>query len=223
MVCAEPAALCAADTLRPRTILGEYGPTADEPLVSIRSNCSAVAAGEMFRTPYASNVAFHDAPSKATGSKADTCQWTNVAANRAWLSAVEATDAAFKMSCYYGRVYPGIATGARVNASQLDYFWSHVPTLGATSVILTDKTGTLTENRLTVTHFVLASGVVEVGGELDASPGPLREALELGAADRRLQVGHPVVEADPVVVVVGAHARGGGEVTHERDELRVVS
>ena len=132
---AKPAALCAADTLRPRTILGEYGPTADEPLVSIRSNCSAVAAGEMFRTPYASNVAFHDAPSKATGSKADTCQWTNVAANRAWLSAVEATDAAFKMSCYYGRVYPGIATGARVNASQLDYFWSHVPTLGATSVL----------------------------------------------------------------------------------------
>lgn len=42
---------------------------------------------------------------------------------------------------------------------------SAVETLGATNVILTDKTGTLTENRMTVTRMALPSGQVEVGGE----------------------------------------------------------
>jgi Ca2+-transporting ATPase len=42
---------------------------------------------------------------------------------------------------------------------------SAVETLGATNVICTDKTGTLTENRMTVTRIVLDSGDVEISGE----------------------------------------------------------
>jgi Ca2+-transporting ATPase len=39
---------------------------------------------------------------------------------------------------------------------------SAVETLGSTSIILTDKTGTLTENRITVTQLLLGSGGIEI-------------------------------------------------------------
>ncbi len=42
---------------------------------------------------------------------------------------------------------------------------SAVETLGATNVILTDKTGTLTENQMTVRRIVLASGRFDIDGE----------------------------------------------------------
>jgi P-type Ca2+ transporter type 2C len=46
---------------------------------------------------------------------------------------------------------------------------SAVETLGATTIILTDKTGTLTENRMTVRRLWLSSGEIEIGEADDAA------------------------------------------------------
>ncbi|MDC0834020.1 Cation-transporting ATPase [Geitlerinema sp. FC II] len=51
---------------------------------------------------------------------------------------------------------------------------SAVETLGATNIICTDKTGTLTENRMTVAQLVLESGTVEITGEGLSTDGRFR-------------------------------------------------
>ncbi|MGC9505779.1 cation-translocating P-type ATPase [Baaleninema sp.] len=55
---------------------------------------------------------------------------------------------------------------------------SAVETLGATNIICTDKTGTLTENRMTVTQLVLESGTVELTGEGLSTEGEFKREGE---------------------------------------------
>ena len=102
---------------------------------------------------------------------------------------------------------------------------SSVETLGATTIILTDKTGTLTENRMTVVRYLLAGGDVEVLGEGDdltfgsddtrLSPDDdarLAAALRIGALcnTASLGVGDGTRSGDPMEIALLLAARRAG-------------
>jgi len=102
---------------------------------------------------------------------------------------------------------------------------SAVEALGATGVILTDKTGTLTENRLTVRRIELAEGAVDVGaddppfraagGAISPDPGtPLHAALRIALLcnDAHLGAGGDPQggSGDPLeIALLAAGARAG--------------
>ena len=63
---------------------------------------------------------------------------------------------------------------------------SAVETLGATNIICTDKTGTLTENRMTVTHIALESDSVEISGETQTKGQFHRQGEAINPHDDKL-------------------------------------
>ncbi len=98
---------------------------------------------------------------------------------------------------------------------------SSVETLGATTVILTDKTGTLTENRMTVLRYLLADEeievddtVFEVGGETISPKDDerLKAALRIGALCNNAELGSNTEDdssGDPMEVALLSVAQAG--------------
>ena len=117
-----------------------------------------------------------------------------------------------------------LATGMRRMARRhaLVNRLSSVETLGATTVILTDKTGTLTENRMDVQRLVVAEGVVDFPAMIDGTtpdreqgPGEdtaIRRLLEIGTLcnNASLSPDDDTGTGDPLEIALLAAARAAG-------------
>ncbi|MGW4958294.1 cation-translocating P-type ATPase [Nonomuraea sp. NPDC004186] len=105
---------------------------------------------------------------------------------------------------------------------------SAVETLGSTDVICTDKTGTLTENRMRPVAVWTAAGRCDLDGtqprSVEASPGsPLRSAGHIAAAcnNAQFQVGkEPSGDPTEVAVLLAAQALGADPDVTTREAAR---
>jgi Ca2+-transporting ATPase len=104
-----------------------------------------------------------------------------------------------------------------------------VETLGSVGVILTDKTGTLTENEMVLTRLVLPGATIEVGGGYETTgqflvdgerldpeeTASLRRALEIGALCNNASIGGGGAVGDPTEVALLMGASKAGIDRHE--------
>ncbi len=97
---------------------------------------------------------------------------------------------------------------------------SAVETLGATTVIFTDKTGTLTENRMRVRRFILSGNEIEI--DEDQAPDPeqdarLKQILQVGVLCNNASLNKEKDLGDPTETALLRVAEAAG--IHRRDLL----